>query len=131
MPYSEIDRVSIALAITMLASGAVFAQEADEASKSESDEIEEIVVVAPKDGDRKRVDKEYEDPVRSRLLKELYKMKQIEEEYEWRKSAASENPSRMKWGYDPRDEYRMRNEINLKDFPSDGVKPATLFRYDY
>lgn len=131
MPHSEIGRLSIALVITMLAGVTVFAQEADEESKAEKDEIEEIVVIAPKDGDRKRVDKEYEDPVRARLLKELYKMKEIEEEYEWRKSAASENPSRMKWGYDPRDEYRMRNEIDLQDFPSDGVKPATLFRYEY
>ena len=29
-------------------------------------------------------------------------METLEEEYDWRKSAAVESPSRIKWGYDPR-----------------------------
>ncbi len=40
-------------------------------------------------------------------------METLEEEYKWRRSAAVESSSRIKWGYDPRDDYKMRNEIDL------------------
>ncbi len=76
-----------AAALVALFGAAVFAQQADEEPANESEEveeIEEIMVVAPKPGSRKRVDKEYEDPTRARLLKELYEMQVMEEEYEWR-----------------------------------------------
>ncbi len=66
-----------AAALVALFGVAAFAQQADEepADESEADEsIEEIIVVAPKPGSRRRVDKEYEDPTRARLLKELYEL---------------------------------------------------------
>jgi hypothetical protein len=125
------NRFGVATAIILLSGVAVFAQEADEELVNENEEIEEIIVVEPKPGTRKRIDQEYEDPLRARILKDLNEMKADEEEYEWRKSAASKNPSRIKWGYDPRDEYRMRNEIDLQDFPGGGTKPATLIRYKF
>ena len=120
-----------AATLVALFGAAVFAQQADEEPADESEEVEEVIVVAPKPGSRKRVDKEFEDPTRARLLKDLYEMQADEEEYEWRKSAAEENPSRIKWGYNPRDEYQMRNKIDLEDPNWGKTKPATLFRLEF
>jgi len=132
----SVDNLGIAAAIAVLFGAAAFAQEAndepaDEAPAATSEEIEEIIVIAPKPGARKRVDQEYEDPVRAQLLKDFYKMQDDAEEFEWRDTAAAKTPSRITWGYDPRDEYRMRNEMDLQELPSDRVKPATLFRVDF
>ena len=120
-----------AVAIVALFGAAVFAQQAGEEPSDESEEVDEIIVVAPKPGGRRRVDQEYEDPTRARLLKDFHEMQADEEEYEWRKSAAVENPSRIKWGYDPRDDYQMRNEMDLQDLPFGKTKPATLFRLEF
>jgi len=58
-------------------------------------------------------------------------MEVLEEEYEWRKSAVVKSPSRIKWGYDPRDDYKMRNEMDLLDLNWEQTKPATLFRLEF
>lgn len=136
MRIFSVDNLGIAAAIAVLFGAAAFAQEAndepaDEAPAATSDEIEEIIIIAPKPGARKRVDQEYEDPIRAQLLKDFYKMQDDAEEFEWRDTAAAKTPSRITWGYDPRDEYRMRNEMDLQELPSDRVKPATLFRLDF
>jgi len=130
--------LGIAAAIAVLLGAVAFAQEANDepadeapvATSEEIEELEEIIVIAPKPGSRKRVDQEYEDPVRAQLLKDFYKMQDDQEEFEWRDTAAK-TPSRITWGYDPRDEYRMRNEMDLQSLPSENVKPATLFRVDF
>ncbi len=101
------------------------------ATAAEAGEMEEIVVVAPKPGTRQRLDSEYEDPVRAKLLKEFYRMQELEEEYEWRKSAKDDSSSRIKLGYDPRDEYRLRNDTALQDLAWEKNKPATLFRLEF
>ncbi len=129
-------KVWLAAAIVVLSGAAVFAQEADEEPTSEPptdeiEQIEEIIVVEPKPGSRRRVDREYEDPVRAKLFKDFYEMQEDQEEFEWRKSAAAENPSRITLGYDPNDEYRMRNEMALQELPSERNKPATLFRLKF
>ncbi len=129
MPNFVVYRFGMAAALVALFGVAVFAQETDEEPADEIEPIEEIIVIAPKPGDRRRVDQEYEDPVRAKLLKDFYEMQEDKEEFEWRKSAAAESPSRIKWGYDPRDEYRMRNEMALQELPSERTKPATLFRF--
>lgn len=121
----------IAAAIVVLVGATVFAQEADDEADDSSEEIEEITVVAQKPGDRRRVDREYEDPVKAQLLKDFYQMQEDQEEYEWRTAAAEDNSSRITWGYDPADEYRMRNELNLDDLPSERTKPATLFKVSF
>ena len=123
-----------AAALVAFFGAAAFAQQADEEPADESEAvelIEEIIVVAPKPGSRRRVDKEYEDPTRARLLKELYELEVLEEEYEWRTSATVESPSRIKWGYDPRDDYKMRNEMDLTGLNFEQTKPATLFRLEF
>jgi hypothetical protein len=58
-------------------------------------------------------------------------MKELEEESEWRKPDSSESSSRITWGYDPRDEYRMRHEMDLQDLSWEKEKPATLFRVEF
>jgi len=120
-----------AAALVALFGAAAIAQQADEEPADESEAVDEIIVVAPKPGSRRRVDEEYEDPTRARLLKELYELETLEEEYEWRKSAAVDSPSRIKWGYDPRDDYKMRNEMDLQDLNWEQTKPATLFRLEF
>ncbi len=132
----SVDNLGIAAAIAVLFGAAAFAQEAidepaDEAPAATSEEIEEIIVIAPKPGARRRVDQEYEDPVRAQLLKDFYKMQDDAEEFEWRDTGAAKTPSRITWGYDPRDEYRMRNEMDMQALPLDRTKPATLFRVDF
>lgn len=131
-------RPAIAAAISAMIVVSALAQEAeqveateDTADSAETTEIEEIVVIAPKPGSRRRVDEEYEDPARAKLLKEFYEMQELEEEYEWRKSAATDDSSRIKWGYDPRDEYRMRNNTALQDLSWEKNKPATVFKIEF
>ncbi len=121
----------MAAALVALIGVAVPAQEADEEPADDSETIEEIIVIAPRPGARRRIDKEYEDPVRAQLLKDFYKMQEDQEEYEWRKAATEENLSRIKWGYDPSDEYQMRRQMDLQELPSERTKPATLFRFNF
>ena len=121
----------IATALVALFGVAVYAQEADEEPADDSEIIEEIIVIAPRPGARRRIDKEYEDPVRAQLLKDFYKMQEDQKELEWRKAAVEESPSRIKWGYDPSDEYRMRRQMDLQELPSERTKPATLFRFNF
>lgn len=124
-------RIGIATAIAMLFSAALIAQEAEDEQADEVDTIEEIIVVAPRPGGRKRVDKEYEDPVRAQLLLDFYKMQEDQEEFKWRIDAIEESPSRIAWGYDPSDEYRLRNEMALQELPSERTRPATIFRIKF
>ena len=139
MRYFSVENLGIAAAVAVFFGAVAFAQEANDepadvapvATSEEIEELEEIIVIAPKPGSRKRVDQEYEDPVRAQLLKDFYKMQEDEEEFEWRDTGAAKTPSRISWGYDPRDEYRMRNEMDLQSLPSQNVKPATLFRVDF
>jgi hypothetical protein len=131
MPSFAVYKFGAAAALVALFGAAAFAQQADEEPADESEAVDEIIVVAPKPGSRRRVDKEYEDPTRARLLKEHYEMEVLEEEYEWRTSATVDSPSRIKWGYDPRDDYKMRNEMDLLDLNWEQTKPATLFRLEF
>ena len=137
-------RVALATALAVLA-GAALAQEPGEeveeavveaveveaAEPEEAREIEEITVIARKPGDRRRVDAEYEDPVRAQLLKDFYQMQEDQRESAWRDAAADENTSRVSWGYDPQEEYHMRNQMDLHSLPSERTKPATLFRLEF
>lgn len=135
-----VDGFAIALAIAAFGSAVTSAQETDDEAvveseelevSEESEEIEEIVVFAPKPGDRRRLDEEYEDPVKAQLLKDFYQMQADQEESAWRNAAAEDDSSRISWGYDPADEYRMRNEMALHDLPSERTKPASIFKVNF
>ena len=135
-------------AATMLAAllcTAIFAQEADDGAvesvgtvqdlpgldlELSQAAIEEIIVVAPKPGSRRRLDPEV-DPMRARLLDELYKMEQIEEESAWRQASIDDSSSRIKWGYNPADDDHNRSEMDNIDTPSYNVNPASVFRVEF
>jgi hypothetical protein len=139
-------KVCSAAAAFVLLSTTIFAQEVDADAGEDvgevqdlpglnlelsREEIEEIIVVAPKPGGRRRLDPVYEDPMRARLLTELYEMEQIEEESAWRDASIDDSSSRVKWGYNPADDYRIRSEMEIMDTPSDKVQPSSLFRVEF
>ena len=131
MKNSHVALSWIATIVIVLCAVAAIAQEADEDDSDEVEEIEEIIVSARKPGDRRRVDKEYEDPLRARILLELHELDVLEEEYEWRTEVEKPSASRIRWGYDPREDYRMRNEMALREVPWENSKPATIFSIDF
>lgn len=124
-------KAGAAAALVLLFGAAAFAQEADEEPAEDSKVVDEIIVMGSKPGSRKRLDEQYEDPTRARLLKDFHKMQADEKEYQWRKSAAMDSPSRIKWGYDPADDYQIRNNMDLEDLNWGKTKPATLFRLEF
>lgn len=94
--------------------------------------IEEIVVYAYKPGDMIDVDVDarYEELMRARLIIEFDRLRVLKDEYEWRLSEFDDkNSSRIKWGYDAREELRMRRDTKLTDLPIDDIKPAALIRF--
>jgi len=105
-------RIGAAAALVFFFGAAAFSQEADEEAADDSEIVDEIIVSGSKPGGRKRVDVEYEDPTRARLLKDLHEMQADKEEYAWRKSAAIDSPSRIKWGYDPADDHSVLFSTN-------------------
>ena len=129
---SRFTKAAITAAILVCAHTGLLAEEEAEPSEDGEESVEEIVVYATKPGDRIDVDPRYEELLRSRVIKELDRMRVLEEEYEWRKSESDvKTPSRIKWGYDARAELRMRRDTELTDLPVDDTKPATLFRFEF
>ena len=62
-------------ALVALSGGVAFAQQADEDPADESEAVDEITVVAPKAGSRRKVDSIYEDPLTARVRKDLAQLK--------------------------------------------------------
>ena len=57
-----------------------------------------------------------------------------EEELAWRQADPDleDKDSRIKWGYSPQAEQRMRNDMDeMYDLPIDQVKPASIFRVEF
>jgi hypothetical protein len=97
----------------------------------ESDEvIEELVVYGTRSGDQVKADPMYEEILRQQMMDEVQRMR-LEEEDDWRNSNLtyrSSRESRMVWGYDPKADRDLLNEIDRNSLPGDTTKPATLFR---
>ena len=120
-----------AMAIT---SAIALAQENAGQIADEEEVIDEIIVVAgEKSGDPVDVEALYEEMMRERLMLDQIRLQELEEQEEWRNktSMAVESPSRIKWGYDPQDELRMRRDSNLSDVQAVTTKPATVFRVEF
>ena len=129
---SHFTKAAITGAILMCSHTGLLADEEAGPLEDGGEAIEEIVVHANKPGDQIDVDAMYEERLRSRLIKDLDRIRVLEEEYEWRKSEFDiKNPSRIKWGYDAKAELRMRRNTELTDLPIDDTKPATLFRFEF
>lgn len=125
-------RLSVTIAAGLFCAAAGAAQE-EEPAVAEDEAIEEIIVIARKSGDPAELEAKYEALYREQIRREMERLRVLEEEYEWRKADASElnDPSRIKWGYDPRDELRMRTESGLHELPFETTRPATLFRVTF
>ncbi len=120
----------------------VFAQTAllaeEESGTSEDGEevteqvTEEIIVYARRPGIKIDIDAIYEELLRSSLIKEFARIQVLKKQNEWRSPEFDdENSSRIKWGYDPREELRMRRSTKLTDLPIDDTEPATLFKFEF
>jgi hypothetical protein len=122
-------------AAAIACTGAIaLAQENASQVADEEEVIDEIIVVAgEKSGDPVDVEALYEEMMRERLMLDQIRLQELEEQEEWRNSTsmAVESPSRIKWGYDPQDEHRMRRESNLSDVHGVTTKPATVFRVEF
>jgi len=132
---SAVKNLWIALSVLVaIVPGIALAQ--DEGSDEGSNEatIEEIIVYGgQKPGDEINLDALYEDELRARLMRDLEVIKQQEDEGRWNKTEASlvETPPRIRWGYDPDDEARMRRETDLMGVQREPTHPASLFRVEF
>lgn len=107
---------------------------AEEVSKDDSQSetsIEEIMVLAPFPDGPLSLDPFYDDPLNARIRKEIELLMADPEAEDWRAELAEETDARIKFGYDPRDEYRLRNEIELNPQLNGTVKPATILRFEF
>ena len=100
---------------------------------SDRDEFDEIVVTPGRPGDSISVQTKYDELLRNRLLKDIDTRRALEEEYEWRKSdtANVDGPVRIRWGYDARDDLKLREEADLAKHEYDVVRPATIFSVEF
>ncbi len=125
----------LAVAVFAFASAIAGAQESEESVTTESEAIDEIVVTAgKKPGDPVDVEALYEEMMRERLMIDLDRLQDLEEENAWRSSARTtdiEEPSRISWGYKPQDDLRMGRESNLSDATFVTTKPASLFQFEF
>jgi len=122
-----------ATTIVAFISANAYAQVVEEA---EEEVIEEIVVIAgDKPGDPVDVDALYEEMMRDMLMIDLDRLEVLENDLAWRKETDktinADSSSRIKWGYDPQDELRMRNDLDMSDVQGTPTKPATVFRFEF
>lgn len=112
---------------------AAFAQDEDETSKADDEAIDEVVVYARRAGDPVDLDALYQSQLRKRIMDDYMKQQRLREREEWRSSLSTEveSPSRIRWGYDPAAELRMRRETDLMDLPIEGERAASIFRVEF
>jgi hypothetical protein len=95
--------------------------------------IEEIVVYGGRSGDPENADPAYAEIWREQMLEQVIRTRR-EEEQQWRNANLtyqSSEESRIVWGYDPKADRDMREDLDLNNMPGDIVKPATLFRANF
>jgi hypothetical protein len=97
--------------------------------------MEEIeVVVGPQGQTAFELEMQRQALMREAVYAEMRLRERREEELAWRQADPDlQNPeSRIKWGYSPQAEQRMRRESDfMYDLPIDQTKPATLFRVEF
>ena len=146
-------RAAIAgLAVAVAWSALALAQVEDADSESESDQstetpteipeellrsrvMDEIeVVVGPQGQNAFELEMQRQAALQAAIFSEARMRERREEEMAWRQADPDlEDPdSRIKWGYNPQAEYRMRGATEgLHDLPTDEVKPASIFRIEF
>lgn len=128
-----LNRAAAVAAILLCVSQASLAQHAEEKSEADDESIDEVVVYARRAGDPVDLDALYESQLRKRILDDYLKQQRLNEREQWRSSLSSEgeSPSRIRWGYDPAAELRMRRETDLIDLPFERTKPATIISVEF
>ena len=123
------------LAGLLLGMGAAAQDDNDDGTPENDEEMDEIVVIVDRSGDPVMdMDMRYEEVMRERIMNEYFRLQRLEEDAAWRQADPDLDPSktsRIKWGYNPQAEARMRRETDLMELPIDEVKPATLFRVEF
>jgi len=101
----------------------------------ESRVMEEIeVVVGPQGRTAFELEMQRQALMREAVYAEMRLRERREEELAWRQADPDlqNSESRIKWGYSPQAEQRMRRESDfMYDLPIDQTKPATLFRVEF
>lgn len=100
-----------------------------------SQTMEEIeVIVGPQGESIFELEMQRQAALREAVFAEARLRKRREEELAWRQADPDlrNEESRIKWGYSPQAEQRMRNDMaELHDLPIDRVKPASIFRIEF
>lgn len=110
-----------------------FAQEAEDQPKADDTSIEEVVVYGTRRGDPVDIDALYLEQFRKRVLDDYFEQQRLMERERWRSSldVKLKSPSRIRWGYDPGAELRMRRETDLMDLAFETTRPASIFRVEF
>lgn len=97
--------------------------------------MEEIeIVVGPQGQSAFELEMQRQALMREAVYAEMRLRERNEEELAWRQADPDlqNSESRIKWGYSPQAEQRMRREHDdMYDLPIDQTKPATLFRVEF
>lgn len=110
-----------------------FAQDAEDQPKADDKSIEEVVVYGTRRGDPVDIDALYLEQFRKRVLDDYFEQQRLLERERWRSSLEIKvkSPSRIRWGYDPGAELRMRRETDLMGLPFETTRPASIFRVEF
>ena len=135
VPRTPQSTLTVLLAGLLLGMAATAQDDNDEDATDTDEEMDEIVLIVDRSGDPVMdMDLRHEAVMRERIMNEYFRLQQLEEDAAWRQADPDLDPSktsRIKWGYNPQAEARMRRETDLMDLPIDEVKPATLFRVEF
>ena len=97
--------------------------------------MEEIeVVVGPQGQSAFDLEMQRQAALQEAVFAEARMRERREEELSWRRADPDleDKDSRIKWGYSPQAEQRMRNDMDeMYDLPIDQVKPASIFRVEF
>ena len=101
----------------------------------ESRYIDEIrVIVGPQGQSAFELEMEQQERMRESIYAEMRLREREQEEVAWRQADIDlQNPeSRIKWGYSPQAEQRMRrSDYFMLDKPAGGTMPASVFRVEF
>jgi len=108
-------------------------QEDEDQANAEDEPVEEDVVYAIRRGDPIDLDARYAEQLRKRVMADYFEQQRLMEREQWRSSldTAVKSPSRIRWGYDPGAELRMRRETDLMSLPFETTRAATILRIEF
>lgn len=126
-------RTAAVAAILLCVTPVTWGQDQEEEPKADDESIEEVFVYGTRRGDPVDLDALYESQLRKRIMDDYLKQQRLRERDEWRSSLSTEDesPSRIRWGYDPEAELRMRRETDLMGLPIERERAASIFRVEF